>query len=200
MPEAGCPGGIGSGTSFRPQGRYQGAVWCMIAAQSWTIPPYGENNAPVCVKRNVDDEKGPPLFLSFHAVATLRYHTSIIPIIPRLTDLLGGEQPPHNLRITRCQRVACRGGKQDHLGIFRANIFALFIYSPILFLSFSLLILPVILSLAPSRSHAGWTILKVHQRHRRYRASLLFSSTDRQTRRTYAHSIRRCERTRGLDT
>lgn len=50
MPEAGCPGGIGRGTSFRPQGRYQGAVWCMIAAQSSTIPLYGENNAPGCVR------------------------------------------------------------------------------------------------------------------------------------------------------
>lgn len=49
MPEAGCPGGIGRGTSFRPQGRYQGAVWCMIVAQSSTIPLYGENNAPGCV-------------------------------------------------------------------------------------------------------------------------------------------------------
>lgn len=30
MPEAGCPGGIGSGTNFKPQGRYQGAVWCIL--------------------------------------------------------------------------------------------------------------------------------------------------------------------------
>nr|KAF7413134.1 hypothetical protein H0235_012985 [Vespula pensylvanica] len=32
-PDAGCPGGIGSGTSFRPQGKYHGAVWCILLLQ-----------------------------------------------------------------------------------------------------------------------------------------------------------------------
>jgi len=52
MPEAGCPGGIGSGTSFRPQGRYHGAVWCILTLgrnrrTCWS----GEDHAPGCAIR-----------------------------------------------------------------------------------------------------------------------------------------------------
>lgn len=75
MPEAGCPGGIGRGTSFRPQGRYQGAVWCMIAAQSSTISLYGENNAPGCVRgtkiNDLPQDHG--AYSTANAFSSLRY-------------------------------------------------------------------------------------------------------------------------------